>query len=231
MTHPAPRTFDHVWTRFLHQLGRYSPASVATLQPGATAEQIAQLEAGQGFALHPDVRALLEHHNGTVYVDGNAVEGAEFLPMAYMLDSIDRILDGHEWRTTFSAENRASGMPEEALYGHAHQWVPIAHSIDAGILFVEHRPGPTYGHAFEGTLWAAKLPIAFGDTDSPDVYLDQGVPGLDQIPVLDSALGQSGIELHDRVPGSACWPRDLDGPPTRGSRQISASGETSIVVG
>ncbi|MET8874390.1 SMI1/KNR4 family protein [Nocardia sp. NPDC004604] len=165
MTHPAP--FDQVWTRFLHLLGMYSPASVATLQPGATAEQIAHLEAVQGFALHPDVRALLEHHNGTVYAEyGGADEGANFLPMGYMLDSIDRILAGHEWRTTFSAENRASGLGEETLYGHAHQWVPIAHSIDAGILFVEHRPGPTYGHvielgigsgAFEGTLWANTL--------------------------------------------------------------------------
>jgi hypothetical protein len=140
----------------------YSPASAATLQPGATAEQIAHLEAVHGFALHPDVRALLEHHNGTVY----PAEGAGFLPMGYMLDPIDRILSGHEWRTTFSAENRERGLDEETLYGHAHQWLPIAHSIDAGILFVEHRPGPTYGHvielgigsgAFEGSLWGNTL--------------------------------------------------------------------------
>ncbi|MFE1596795.1 SMI1/KNR4 family protein [Nocardia sp. NPDC058705] len=164
---PAPPTFDQVWTRFRHLLGVYSPTAVATLQPGATAEQIAHLEAAHGFALHPDVRALLEHHNGTVYAEyGGSAEGVDFLPMGYMLDSVDQILAGHEWRTTFSAENRASGIGEEDLYGHAHQWVPIAHSIDAGILFVEHRPGPTYGHvielgigsgAFEGTLWADTL--------------------------------------------------------------------------
>ncbi|TLG15700.1 SMI1/KNR4 family protein [Nocardia cyriacigeorgica] len=188
MPHPAPRTFDQVWARFLHQLGMYSPASVATLQPGATAEQIAHLEAVQGFALHPDVRALLEHHNGAQYVDGNAVEGADFLPMTYMLDPIDQILAGREWRTTFSAENRASGIPEEALYGHAHQWVPIAHSIDAGILFVEHRPGPTYGHvielgigsgAFEGTPWADTL-LEFFDTLTHS--LDTRTPFHDQTP-------------------------------------------------
>ncbi|WP_280236300.1 SMI1/KNR4 family protein [Nocardia cyriacigeorgica] len=188
MTHPAPRTFDQVWTHFLHQLGRYSPASVETLQPGATAEQIAHLEAVLGFDLHPDVRALLEHHNGAAYVDGNAVEGAEFLPMGYMLDPIDQILVGHDSRTTFSAENRAMGIPEEALYGHGHQWVPIAHSIDAGILFVEHRPGPTYGHvielgigsgAFEGTLWADTL---LGFFDALTHSLDTRTPFHDQTP-------------------------------------------------
>ncbi|GAA5100228.1 SMI1/KNR4 family protein [Nocardia iowensis] len=202
MTHPAPRTFDQVWTRFLHQLGMYSPASAATLQPGATAEQIAHLETVHGFALHPDVRALLEHHNGTVYVDGNAVEGTDFLPMGYMLDSIDRILAGHEWRTTFSAENRAIGIPEETLYGHAHQWVPIAHSIDAGILFVEHRPGPTYGHvielgigsgAFEGTLWANTLLEFF---DALTHSLDTRTPFHDQTPGVRESNLTEEIYLH-----------------------------------
>ncbi|SUA77073.1 Uncharacterised protein [Nocardia otitidiscaviarum] len=137
-----------------------------------------------------------------MYVDGNAVEGAEFLPMAYMLDSIDRILDGHEWRTTFSAENRASGMPEETLYGHAHQWVPIAHSIDAGILFVEHRPGPTYGHvielsigsgAFEGTLWAETL-LEFFDTLTHS--LDTRTPFHDQTPSLRESNLTAKSYLH-----------------------------------
>lgn len=190
MPHPAPDTFALVWARFLHHLRMHSPASAATLQPGATAEQIAHLQAVQGFALHPDVRALLEHHNGTAYVDGNTVEGADFLPMGYMLDPIAQILAGHEWRTTFSAENRAMGIPEETLYGHAHQWVPIAHSIDAGILFVEHRPGPTYGHvielgigsgAFEGTLWANTLLEFF---DALTHSLDTDTPFHDQTPGL-----------------------------------------------
>ncbi|MFQ6394305.1 SMI1/KNR4 family protein [Nocardia sp. KC 131] len=202
MPHPAPHTFDQVWARFLHHLRMYSPASAATLQPGATAEQIAHLEAVQGFALHPDVRALLEHHNGTVYVDGNAVEGADFLPMAYMLDPIDQILAGHEWRTTFSAENRALGMGEETLYGHAHQWVPIAHSIDAGILFVEHRPGPTYGHVielgigsgdFEGTLWADTLLEFF---DALTHSLDTRTPFHDQTPGVRESNLTEKIYLH-----------------------------------
>ncbi|MFI6866241.1 SMI1/KNR4 family protein [Nocardia sp. NPDC050406] len=188
MPDPAPDTFDQVWARFHRHLCRYSPASAATLQPGAIAEQIAHLEAVHGFALHPDVRALLENHNGTVHVNGNAVEGSEFLPLGYMLDPIDRIVADHEWRTTFSAENRALGFDEETLYGHAHQWVPIAHSISAGILFVEHRPGPTYGHvielgigsgAFEGTLWANTL-LEFFATLAHS--LDTRTPFRDQTP-------------------------------------------------
>ncbi|GAB0108048.1 hypothetical protein JMUB6875_70510 [Nocardia sp. JMUB6875] len=186
----------------MHHLGMYSPASVATLQPGATAEQIAKLEAALGFALHPDVRALLEHHNGTAYVDGNAVEGADFLPMTYMLDPIDQILAGHEWRTTFSAENRAMGLGEETLYGHAHQWVPIAHSIDAGILFVEHRPGPTYGHvielgigsgAFEGTLWGETL-VEFFDTLTH--CLNSRTPFRGQTPSLRESNRGEKTYLH-----------------------------------
>ena len=180
----------------------YSPASAATLQSGATGEQIAHLETVHGFPLHPDVRALLEHHNGTAWVDGNAVEGAGFLPMGYMLDPIDRILAGHEWRTTFSAENRAMGFPEETLYGHAHQWFPIAHSIDAGVLFVEHRPGPTYGHvielgigsgAFEGTLWAGTLVEFF---DALTHCLDTGIPFRGQTPSLRESNRTEKIFLH-----------------------------------
>lgn len=202
MPHHTPHTFDQVWARFLHHLRMYSPASAATLQPGATAEQIAHLEAVHGFALHPDVRALLEHHNGTRYIDGNAAEGAEFLPMGYMLDPIDRILAGHQWRTTFSAENRALGFDEETLYGHAHQWVPIAHSIDAGILFVEHRPGPTYGHvielgigsgAFEGTRWADTLPEFF---DTLTRCLDTGTSFHGQTPGVRESNRTEEIYLH-----------------------------------
>ncbi len=187
----------------------YSPASAATLQPGATAEQIAHLEAVHGFALHPDVRALLEHHNGTVQVNGNAVEGAEFLPMGYMLDPIDRILAGHQWRTTFSAENRALGFDEETLYGHADRWVPIAHSIDAGILFVEHRPGPTYGHVielgigsgdFEGSLWAGTLSEFF---DTLTHCLDTRTPFHDQTPGVRESNGTEDTYLYWGFGGDA----------------------------
>ena len=202
MPHPTPRTFDQVWSRFLHQLDTYSPASVATLQPGADAEQIAHLETVLGFSLHPDVRALLEHHNGVVYANGNAVEGADFLPMSYMLDPIDQILSGHEWRTTFSTENREMGFGEDTLYGHAHEWVPIAHSIDAGILFVEHRPGPTYGHVielgigsgdFEGTLWGDTLLEFF---DALTHSLDTHTPFQDQFPGVQRSDLTEKIYVH-----------------------------------
>ncbi|MFJ9743588.1 SMI1/KNR4 family protein [Streptomyces sp. NPDC101166] len=178
MIDPAVRNFDKVWTRFLSRLGMYSPTAVSTLRPGATAEQIAHLEAVLGFALHPDVGALLERHNGTEYAEyGGSAEGADFLPSGYMLDSIDQILAGHQQRMDLSAQTRALGSSEDDdLYAHAYQWVPIAHSISAAILLVEHRPGPSYGHVislgigsgdFEGTKWA-DTPLEFFDalTDS-----------------------------------------------------------------
>ncbi|WP_433663600.1 hypothetical protein ACQPW1_16615 [Nocardia sp. CA-128927] len=68
--------------------------------------------------------------------------------------------------------NIAAGWDEDSFIGHAHQWVPIARSIDAGVLFVDHRPGPTYGHVYEmgigsgdidGTLCGPTL-TAFFDT-------------------------------------------------------------------
>ncbi|WP_328712797.1 SMI1/KNR4 family protein [Nocardia salmonicida] len=160
-------TFDQAWDRFLALLATYSSATRAALRPAATSDEIARLEADLGFALHPDLRALLERHNGVVETQyGGFVErtGA-FLPMGYQLLDISKIASDHRFFVKEGVLNREF-WPEEHLWGHMHQWAPIARSIDAGVLFIDHRPGPTYGHVYEagigsgatdGTLWGSSL--------------------------------------------------------------------------
>lgn len=55
---------------------------------------------------------------------------------------------------------------EEDLAGHLYQCAPFALPNDGGVAFVDHRPGPTYGHVYEmgigsgdldGTLWGSSL--------------------------------------------------------------------------
>ncbi len=85
---------------------------------------------------------------------------------------VTKIAADHRWLAEFGSESIAAGWNADSLVGHAHQWVPIASSIDAGVLFVDHRPGPTYGHVYEmgigsgvidGTFCGATL-TAFFDT-------------------------------------------------------------------
>ncbi|MGW4767067.1 SMI1/KNR4 family protein [Nocardia sp. NPDC004278] len=155
-------------------LAVYSPAARTALGPPATPDELARLETDLGFVLHPDLRALLERNNGLIETrHGDFIEqpGA-FLPLRYQLLDTAVIASDHRWCVGFGAENIASGLREDSLFGHAHQWVPIARSIDAGVLFIDHRPEPTYGHVYEagigsgaidGTLWGSSL-AAFFDT-------------------------------------------------------------------
>jgi cell wall assembly regulator SMI1 len=143
-------TFDQVWDRLLSLLAGYSPAALNALRPPATPDEITRLEADLGFILHPDLRALLERNNGAAETrHGEFVEkpGA-FLPLSYQLLDISKIASDHRFFVKEAVLNREV-FPEEHLLGHMQQWAPIARSVDAGVLFVDHRPGPTYGHVYE----------------------------------------------------------------------------------
>lgn len=151
--------FDQVWDQVLSLLARYSPAARNALRPPATRDEIARLETELGFVLHPDLRALLERNNGvTETTYGKFIEepGA-FLPLRYRLLDVEKIASDHRFFVKEAARNREV-FPEDDLWGHMDQWAPIARSIDAGVLFVDHRPGPRYGHVYE-------MGIGSGDID------------------------------------------------------------------
>ncbi|MEV7783166.1 SMI1/KNR4 family protein [Kitasatospora sp. NPDC088351] len=142
------------------------------MRPGATGEQIADLERGLGFRLHPRVRALLSRHNGVT--DPRPEYGPDFfpagsfLPLGHRLLDTDRILTRHRSFAKIFKNDECdpTDRDEQPLYAHAHLWVPLALPNDGGVLFMDHCPGPTYGRIYEmgvgsgdidGSLWATDL--------------------------------------------------------------------------
>jgi cell wall assembly regulator SMI1 len=55
---------DDIWTRIERVLVVHAPEVMETLAPGATRDEIAELEAGVGLKLPRDLRRSLEIHNG-----------------------------------------------------------------------------------------------------------------------------------------------------------------------
>lgn len=174
MPHRDLAAFFAAWDRFASWLSVHCPIDHAALRSPATAEEIAALEARLGFPLHPQLRALLERHNGVMErPERDNHHAGAFLPLGHRLSGTDRIARQHGWLVDEGAEVIAGGVWEEDdLCGHAHQWVPFAHPNDGGIVFVDHRPGPSYGHvhemgigsgAVDATKWASSLAELFDD--------------------------------------------------------------------
>ncbi|MEU0742328.1 SMI1/KNR4 family protein [Streptomyces sp. NPDC006134] len=162
--------FDAAWGRCEAWLFAHSPIDHAALRPPATAEEIASLEEQLGFPLHPQLRALLEHHDGVMeYPEATNHDAGAFLPVGYRLSSTDRIASQHQWLVAEAEMIAGIGGGEADPYGHAHRWVPFAQSIDGGIVFVDHHPGPAYGHVYEmgigsgcdAVVWASSLTELF----------------------------------------------------------------------
>ncbi|MET8218305.1 SMI1/KNR4 family protein [Streptomyces hirsutus] len=181
MTDGDLAAFDAAWDRFASWLSARCPIDHVALRSPATAEEIAALETRLGFPLHPQLRALLERHNGVIEKpEPDNFHAGAFLPLGHRLNDTEHIIRQHEW-LVHERELIAVGQGEDDLYGHAHQWVPFAHPNDGGTAFVDHRPGPTYGHVYEmgigsgadATKWASSLAELFDDLATS---LDTGEP-------------------------------------------------------
>ncbi|MER5351419.1 SMI1/KNR4 family protein [Kitasatospora sp. NPDC002551] len=159
------------WRGFSAWLAAHSPADHAALQPAADAGQIAGLEDGLGFALHPQLRTLLELHDGVApRPAGDTFPAGSFLPLGHRLLPTEHILTRHRTYVELFPVDTCDPGDWGTLVGHARWWVPIALPNDGGVLFVDHLPGPTHGHVYEmgigsgdieGSLWATSLADMF----------------------------------------------------------------------
>lgn len=165
--------FDHAWDRLESWLESHSPADHAALRPPAATGEIAQLEGHLGFALHPEVRRLLERRNGVAGPERNSgpepgvFPAGGILPLGHRLIRTTEIAEMHKILVDVGEDNAEAELwDEEDIAGHLHQCVPFAIPNDGGFAFIDHRPGPTYGHVvemgigsgdLEGTLWGSSL--------------------------------------------------------------------------
>ncbi|MFE6222761.1 SMI1/KNR4 family protein [Streptomyces sp. NPDC057854] len=191
MSHMDTASFRHTWARFEAWLAVHSPADHAALREPAKPEQLASLESRLGFALHPELKALLELHDGAaepVAGPGSrvALPAGAFLPSGHRLSSVDSIVMAYNVLVGVGEDNfEADLWEEDALAVNLDRCVPFALPNDGGVAFIDHRPGPSYGYVYEmgigsgdldGTLWATSLSELFQalttalETSGPFLY-------------------------------------------------------------
>ncbi|MFB1047368.1 cell wall assembly protein Knr4 [Streptomyces chrestomyceticus] len=155
------------------------------------------MEEQLGFALHPQLRKLLERRNGVAEPEqgGGPVAGVfpagGILPLGHRLLSTAEIPSAHEILVDVHEDHVVPYLADDEdddLAGHLHRCVPFALPNDGGVAFVDHQPGPTYGYVFEmgigsgdldGTLWGPSLAAFAGAvTDA----LETGTPFLSYWP-------------------------------------------------
>lgn len=191
MTETDVDAFGREWSRFESWLVSHSPADYAALRRPTERWRLAELESRLGFALHPELKALLELHDGAA--QPAADPGARtvlpigaFLPLGHRLTGVDDLVMMYDVLVDVGEDNiEADLWEEEALAVNLHRCVPFALPNDGGVAFVDHRPGPTYGHVYEmgigsgdldGTLWATSLTELFRaladalESSSPFLY-------------------------------------------------------------
>jgi len=192
--------FQRAWDRFERLLAERSPEDRVTLRPPATAARIDALEARLGFPLHPQLRALLERHDGVPDAEASwdldHFQAGAFLPLGHRLDGADAIASAYSGIVTLAEDFEADFDPadyvddfrENHVDGHILRWVPFAHPNDGGIAFVYHQPGPMYGHVYEIGLGSGCWPPVEWATSLAEFFdllarsLEDGTPFQDSRP-------------------------------------------------
>ncbi|MEU8488905.1 SMI1/KNR4 family protein [Streptomyces sp. NPDC048641] len=191
MTQMDLSAFEREWTRFESWLHANSPADHAMLRRPADPERLIELESRLGFDLHPELRALLQRHDGAAEPVGapgsrSGLPAGAFLPSGHRLSGVDDIVMMYDVLVDVGNDNVDADLWEgDALAVNLHRCVPFALPNDGGVAFVDHRPGPSYGHVYEmgigsgdldGTLWATSLTQFFRvladalESDGPFLY-------------------------------------------------------------
>jgi hypothetical protein len=146
---------------------------------------------------------LLRRHNGA-----SRVGGGDFLPLGHRLIGTGEITEMHWVLVDAGWHEPGSPWEQDDLHGHPHQWVPFALPIDGGVAFVDHRPGPTYGHVYElgigsgdidATLWAPSLAELF---DRLAEAVERTAPFLYYLPRLEESSANGSTLTWDVLPSA-----------------------------
>lgn len=171
---------DSLWSAYDAWLETHFPEGARALNPGATEEELGQLESIIGASLPSDYRQWLAIHNGQVPDAPGVLCSDEFL-------STQRILD--EWQCMMKlAETEVAGFvaqstpPDciQAVWWH-RLWIPITADGAGNLVCLDLAPGPrgTVGQVIDfdhETVHRTVLAARFRDWVS--AYVDDVVAGL-----------------------------------------------------
>lgn len=127
------------WAEIDRWLATYAPASRAVLLPPASAEDVFQLGQAVGVELSGELVQLYALHNGVAQAEADV--RAYFYPKNYRPLPAQEAIQRHQILSDLLA-----GADDEMVgYWWHPLWVPIADHVTADALFIDYRPGPSFG--------------------------------------------------------------------------------------
>lgn len=138
-------TIDQSWERIERWLANHAPATLASLNPPASADELAQAETALGRPLPEELTASLRRHNGT---DEHRRTG-RFALAEYMLLSTSQIVARWQMMEQLLADNPHW---DRDAHWRSH-WVPFAESVSAATLYLDQpadHPEATVGTLTHG---------------------------------------------------------------------------------
>jgi cell wall assembly regulator SMI1 len=126
-------TIDQLWERIERWLANHAPATLASLNPPASADDLTQVETALGRPLPAELTASLRRHNGT---DEHRRTG-RFALAGYMLLSTSQIVARWQMIERLLADRPRSDR--DAVW-QSH-WVPFAASVGADMLYLDQPAG------------------------------------------------------------------------------------------
>ncbi|MET9506519.1 SMI1/KNR4 family protein [Streptomyces sp. NPDC006622] len=212
MTQRDLAAFDREWHRFESWLTTHSPSDQAALQRPAGRQRQVELESRLGIALHPELKALLNLHDGAagsvaVPSPRTGRPAGSFLPLQHQLCSVDDIVMMYDVLVEIGEDFVGGGSADKAeLAANLHRCVPFALPNDGGVALIDHRPGPSYGHVYEMGIGSGDLDGTFWATGLTELFralcdaLETGTPFLHYWPTNSKdQLGRGSLEWEIRA--------------------------------
>lgn len=143
---------DEIWIRLEMFLQKNAPTILDSLAPGASEEEIADVEEYIGLQFPADVRQSYLRH------DGQADEGKEFIPGYFHLLSMSEILQGVEENTSL-VQHTNYDVPVNIITDPRVKrvfldaaWVPFAGDVGGNRVCLDFDPTPN-GTVGQIILW------------------------------------------------------------------------------
>ncbi|MEV4876118.1 SMI1/KNR4 family protein [Streptomyces cyaneofuscatus] len=139
-----PKDIIAQWRRLEGWLAAHSPGDYSTLRRGATGEEIDHVENELTYSLHPSLKKLFSLRDG-VNKRRTSLDPGAFL-LNYSMLSSGRALDEQRGLESVIEDAIEEGIESYVIGTLADaRWVPFAGTFSGSILFVDHRPGVSYG--------------------------------------------------------------------------------------
>ena len=132
-----------VWERIENWLAVNAPPVFADLNPGATAQEIAEAESALGVTFPPDVRAIYERHNGQIDWQWGLFRGWEFLSLKGVVaqwkiwEEVLKDPQVQAYETFNEPFHKFPGI--KSLHIHL-KWVPVTHNGGGNHHFIDLDP-------------------------------------------------------------------------------------------